>query len=218
MRTRLKFPTAAGILCAAVALVAATGDSVGDVRALYDGKLRPDVQVNTFRHIDRVFPSRTVARGSSISPLPPSSDSLTDVEFTSGNRKHDLAEYLSLNRVSGLLVLKDGKVALEDYELGNTAEDRWVSWSMVKSISSTLVGAAIKDGYISSLDDPLTKYLPELAGSAYDGAREMERNLYRPQIRPPAHARPADCAEARRHPPVPGYPAARRRTRHGLEL
>jgi len=177
MRVRTRFLTVAVILFAA-SIFPQTGPQTGpraDVRLLFDGKLRPDVQVDTFRHIDRLFPTRTVVRGNTVSPLPMSSAPLTTLEFTSGNRKRDLVDYLSLNRVSGLLILKDGKIAFEDYELGNTATDRWVSWSMVKSISSTLVGAAIRDGYISSLDDPLTKYLPELVGSAYEGA--TVRNL-----------------------------------------
>ena len=158
------------MICAAVVAVAALAqDPIGDVRILYDGKLRPDIQVNTFRHIDRLFPTRTISRGSSVSSLPLSPLRLADVEFTSANQRRDLAEYLSLNRVSGLLILKDGQIVLEDYELGNSAKDRWVSWSMVKSICSTLVAAALKDGYISSLDDPLTKYMPELAGTAYTG-------------------------------------------------
>jgi CubicO group peptidase (beta-lactamase class C family) len=171
IRTRTKFLAVIlmGLSGAALAALAAT-EQIGDVRVLFDGKLSPDVQANTFRHIDRVFPSRKVARAGAVSPLPQSAAPLKDVEFTSAGRKRDLAEYLSLNRVSGLLVLKDGKIALEDYELSNTPQDHWVSWSMVKSICSTLVGAAVKDGFISSLDDKLPKYLPELKGSAYADA------------------------------------------------
>ena len=41
--------------------------------------------------------------------------------------------------------------------------------SIAKSITSTLIGAAIKDGYIGSINDPVTKYVPRLAGSAYEG-------------------------------------------------
>jgi CubicO group peptidase (beta-lactamase class C family) len=145
-------------------------EKIGDVRTLYDGKLLPDVQVNTFSHIDRVFPSRKVARGKAVFPLPLSTNPLKDVEFTTRDRKHDLAEFLSLDRVAGLLVIKDGKVVLEDYELGMNNKSHWVSWSMAKSICSTLVAAALKDGYISSLDDPLTRYLPDLAGGAYGKA------------------------------------------------
>lgn len=144
-------------------------DPIGKVEDIYNGMLRPDIQVNTFRHIDRLFPTRTIHRGTTVYPLPASPVQLKNIEFTSGNRKHDLFEYLSLDRVSGLLILKNGKIVLEDYELGNTDKTRWVSWSMAKSICSTLVGAAIKDGYIASIDDPLTKYMPELKGGAYEG-------------------------------------------------
>src|SRR5277367_5389272 len=159
------------ILFACYAVVGAppTEEQLGSVQDIYNGTLRPDVQANTFRHIDRLFPSRTVQHGSSFYPLPLADKPLTNVRFVSKGRKYDIFDYLSLNRVSGLLIIKDGKIAFEDYELGNTAASRWVSWSMVKSISSTLVGAAIKDGRIASIDDPITKYLPQLSGGAYDG-------------------------------------------------
>ena len=82
---------------------------------------------------------------------------------------------MSLNRVSALLVLKDGKIALETYQLGNRENTRWMSMSVVKSITATLIGAAIKDGHIRSIDDALTRYLPDLSTSAYDGV--TVRNL-----------------------------------------
>jgi CubicO group peptidase (beta-lactamase class C family) len=163
-----------GVWCAALVVgVAAQSaqpvEEIGTVRQMYDGALYPDLQVRTFRNIDRLFPTRTVRHGTYVHPLPKSDAPLTSVQFVSGGKKYDLYDYLSLNRVSGLLVLKDGKIALELYELGNTDATRWMSMSMVKSISSTLVGVAIHDGYIGSVDDPLTKYLPALAGSAYEG-------------------------------------------------
>jgi CubicO group peptidase (beta-lactamase class C family) len=73
------------------------------------------------------------------------------------------------NRVAGLLVMKGGKVALERYAMGFRPSDRWESFSVTKSITSTLIGAAIKDGAIRSLNDDVTKYVPELKGSAYQG-------------------------------------------------
>ena len=148
---------------------------IGRVRDIYDGTLNLDVEVNTFRHIDEVFPSRTVPHGASPYPLPKSSKRLTDVSFPFDGRTYRLSDYLTLNRVTGLLVLKNGKIALEDYRLGNTDRSRWVSWSIVKSISSTLLGAAIKDGYIKSLDDQITAYLPQLVHTSYDGV--SVRNL-----------------------------------------
>lgn len=70
---------------------------------------------------------------------------------------------------AGVMVLVDGKVAFESYGLGMGPDDRWTSFSVAKSFTSTLLGAAVKDGFITSLDDPVTKYIPGLAGSAYEG-------------------------------------------------
>lgn len=70
---------------------------------------------------------------------------------------------------AGAMVLEDGKVRFEEYGLGFGPEDRWTSFSVAKSFTSTLLGAAVKDGFIASLDDPVTQYVPGLEGSAYDG-------------------------------------------------
>lgn len=144
-------------------------EPIGSVRQVYDGALYPDIQANTFRNIDRLFPTRTVAAGGEPYPLPPASRQLENFRFQSRGKQYDLYDFLSLNRVSGLLVIKDGGVAFEKYFMGNDEHTRWMSMSVVKSITATLVGVAIKDGLIDSLDDPLTRYLPQFKDSAYDG-------------------------------------------------
>jgi CubicO group peptidase (beta-lactamase class C family) len=70
--------------------------------------------------------------------------------------------------VSGLLVVKDAEIVLERYAMGLTAEGLWQSSSMVKSLASCLVGAAIRDGLIEGVDDRIVRYLPDFAGTAYD--------------------------------------------------
>src|SRR5262249_42059923 len=70
---------------------------------------------------------------------------------------------------------KDGRIAHEQYELGNTEKTRWMSMSIIKSFTGSLVGAAIKDGYIKSLDEQLTTFLPQFVGTAYEGV--TVRNL-----------------------------------------
>lgn len=164
------------LLTFSIALAAAQKtEEIGTVHQIYDGALYPDIQVRTFRNIDRLFPVRVIKHGANVYPLPKSDAPLKSVEFTSAGKKYDLYDYMSLNRISGLLVLKNGKIVFERYELGNTDATRWMSMSVVKSISSTLVGAAIKNGFIKSLDDPITAYLPRLSGSAYEGV--TVRNL-----------------------------------------
>src|SRR3984885_6860737 len=143
-------------------------DGIGTVTQVYDGALTSDVQVHTFRHIDRLFPVRVVKHGPNVLALPRAAKPLTKVEFSSAGKSYDLIDYMALNRVTALLVLKDGKIAFEDYEMGNTEKTRWMSMSMVKSITSSLMGAAIQDGHIQSIDDTVTKYVATLEGSAYD--------------------------------------------------
>ena len=80
----------------------------------------------------------------------------------------DLDAYMADNRHSAVVVLHDGQLRLEQYGLGFDEQGRWTSFSVAKSLTSTLVGAAIQDGYIESLNEPVSKYIPDLAGSAYD--------------------------------------------------
>jgi CubicO group peptidase (beta-lactamase class C family) len=144
-------------------------DSTSRVRQMYDGHLSPNEAVATFSHIDRLFPTRTVHHGTHVYPLPDSARRLTNFSFTSRGKKWDLYDYLAVNRIAGLLMLKDGQIVFENYQLGTDRETRWMSMSVAKSITSTLFGAAIKQGLIGSINDPATKYAPELAGSAYEG-------------------------------------------------
>jgi CubicO group peptidase (beta-lactamase class C family) len=78
-------------------------------------------------------------------------------------------EFVRTQKVSGVLVLHNGAVRLERYALSGGPDTRWHSFSIAKSITSTLVGAAMKDGHIRSLDDPVTQYIAGLRGSAYEG-------------------------------------------------
>ncbi|MDC8753470.1 serine hydrolase [Erythrobacter sp. sf7] len=81
----------------------------------------------------------------------------------------ELKALMDETNTAGVMVLVDGKVRFEGYRLGMGPDDRWTSFSVAKSFTSTLLGAAVKDGFIKSLSDPVTDYIPGLAGSAYDG-------------------------------------------------
>lgn len=111
-----------------------------------------------FRDMAQLTPHRRVPHGAVVRPLP--AGALLDL---------DVSAYMEAERTAGVLVIQDGRVRLEHYGLGMTAADPWVSFSMTKSLTSTLVGAALRDGLIHDLDDPITRYLPEMAGGGYDG-------------------------------------------------
>ncbi|MCR9223304.1 MAG: beta-lactamase family protein [Hyphomonas sp.] len=115
-----------------------------------------------FRMLDRVsflIDARDIRASDTLKELPEGSPLSLDL---------DLDAYLQDNRHSAIVVLHDGKIRLESYGLGFKETGRWTSFSVAKSLTSTLVGAAIIDGHIESLADPVSKYIPDLVGSAYD--------------------------------------------------
>ncbi|MCL4183877.1 MAG: serine hydrolase, partial [Burkholderiaceae bacterium] len=115
-----------------------------------------------FRALDRLpvlAKSRVVSAGGAPMPLPPGPPLKLAL---------DVDAYMAGQRSAALLVLHDGKVRLERYGLGFDAGGRWTSFSVAKSITSVLAGAAVRDGHIRSMDDKVSDYLPQMKGSAYD--------------------------------------------------
>lgn len=117
--------------------------------------------------LDTFFLTRTVRTGSRVHalelgrPLP--------AYAPEGSRADALRQLMDEHRVRSVLVLHNGRIRLEQYVSPAAASTRWNSFSIAKSITSTLVGAALKDGSIHSLDDPITRYIDGLRGSAYNG-------------------------------------------------
>lgn len=93
---------------------------------------------------------------------------LTEGEPLPAALAQDIRSTMLETNAAGVIVWEDGAVRFEDYALGFTPDQRWTSFSVAKSFTSTLLGAAVKDGFIASLDDPVTDYVPGLVGSAYD--------------------------------------------------
>lgn len=128
----------------------------------------PSVQAEGFLHWDRIFATRPIRTGPTVHELPRAPQALS-VGFEDQGRRCSIEDLMQDEHLSGLLVLHHGEILLERYALGLSPEERWQSSSMVKSITSTLIGAALHDGSIASLDDPMTRYLPDFVGTAYDG-------------------------------------------------
>lgn len=122
---------------------------------------RQDQRDAAFRAMDKIT---MLASHATIAPSP------TPLPLPAGKPLNvpGLDRYMSQQRAAGLVIVQNGKLRLERYGLGFDAKGRWTSFSVAKSFTSTLVGAAIQDGYIKSLDDKGSRYIPDLRGSAYD--------------------------------------------------
>lgn len=159
-----------GVLLVAAGLAIGTASAQNVLRPGTPSILRWTLEQQTewYPAIETVYRSATVKRGDFARPLPKADRSL-DVSYSHGEKTWTVDDYMKATNASGVMVVKDGKILLERYGLGRKPEDRWISFSVTKSITSTLVGAAIQDGKIKSLDDKVTQYIPQLAGSAYEG-------------------------------------------------
>jgi CubicO group peptidase (beta-lactamase class C family) len=124
------------------------------------------VRVGSFSNLDKFLPHYTLQKAASASPLPTAPGELK-VEYRFEHQTYTLDDFLNRQRITGLLVIKDGEILLERYQYDRKPTDRLVSHSMAKSIVSIAVGMALAEGKIASLDDRVAKYEPKLAGSAY---------------------------------------------------
>ncbi len=122
----------------------------------------------TFQHMDQMFASRTVEAGNDVWELPYEPASL-EGEYTIGDQTLTLDEALEATSANALVVIKDGAIVYETYRNGSDENTRFLTFSVAKSYVSTLIGLALSDGLIKSLDDKVTDYLPEMEGTGYDG-------------------------------------------------
>ena len=155
-------------IAGAVGLLWATADK--DMKALVSN-LPTDTDVlfwsipqrdAAFRTMDRIpilAKANVIQAGGDVYPMPKGAP--LDIGI-------DVDAYMKAQRTAGLVIVHDGKIRLEKYGLGFSGDGKWTSFSVAKSFSSTLVGAAIRDGYIKSIDDKVSDYIPDLKGSAYD--------------------------------------------------
>ncbi len=120
-----------------------------------------DKIVNNFSNMNVAFLNREIPVSGEASPLPYG----PQMEMPIGFR-----DYLKSRTVTSALVLKDGKIVHEEYYQGTNRDDRRISWSIAKSYLSALLGIVLAEGSIDSIDDKVTKYVPELETSAYRDA------------------------------------------------
>ena len=123
--------------------------------------------VGLHSHYDRYRRLQEVPTSPKPSPLARERGAFELLRYEHDGRTRDLADYLQRHPVTGLLIAWDDRILFEHYQYGRSDKDRFLSHSLAKTITGLLVGAAVEDGAIRSLDDAVSVYLPELTGTAY---------------------------------------------------
>lgn len=158
-------------------MAACHGTDLNQCPAPFDATLPDTHSMLTWSQADRVVGFRNdyrnyagdVFRHGKATPLLAAEKPLTDARYQVNGKTYTLQDYVKRQNVSGMLVLKDGKIAWKYLGEGNTDSTLWTSRSVGKSVVSALVRVALKEGKIHSLDDLITRYEPDLKGTAWDG-------------------------------------------------
>ena len=122
-----------------------------------------------FPAVDTLFPTRPITGTLQPRELPEQLADLSNFTYDFDNKSWDLKSHMRAQPTAGILVIHNGNIVVEQYGLNHRADLPWVSFSVTKSVVSLLFGAALKDGFISSLDAPITDYLPEFKNTSYAG-------------------------------------------------
>jgi CubicO group peptidase (beta-lactamase class C family) len=124
------------------------------------------VRVGSFSNLDTIYPHNRLRKAASPLPLPAAA-SEPKLTYAFEGRTLGIDDFLAHQRIMGLLIVKDGEILVERYQYDRRPTHRLLSHSMAKPITCLAVGFALAEGRIASLDDKVSKYVPQLAGSPY---------------------------------------------------
>ncbi|MXO67187.1 serine hydrolase domain-containing protein [Altericroceibacterium endophyticum] len=158
-----------------------------------------DASINalTFHEMDSIFETLPVEAGEHPSPLE-RTDKTPDFTYEYNGQTHAFEDIFERTFTNALLIMKDGQLVFERYRNYTGPQTRFLSMSMAKSITSLLVGTAIEDGDISSIDDEIVTYVPELRGTAYDGVTVRDALLMKTGVGQEDNYQPAPDSEMAR--------------------
>ncbi|THD59017.1 MAG: class C beta-lactamase-related serine hydrolase [Bradyrhizobium sp.] len=131
---------------------------------LHGNPFEPNYRVGAFSHFGEIYTTRKIERAATPWMF---KRSLAELRYSYKGKPSSLTEYLSRNPVTGLLIAKDDRILFEHYQYGRTDRDRMLSQSMVKSITGILIGIAVSEGAIKSVDDTPETYVPGFKGTEY---------------------------------------------------
>ncbi len=142
-------------------------DRAGFVSSLFTGA----EQYQNFNRLKDVYPTSVMTPAENPYVFPVGDGVELPEKFAYEGVPRSTPDFLRDTDTAALMVIRDGQIRYENYWLTGGRDVNWLSMSVAKSFTSAAIGIAIAEGFIDSIEEPVTKYLPDLAGSAYDGVR-----------------------------------------------
>ncbi len=129
--------------------------------------------VGDFSHFDKLFPADSISPSAKPWEFNAPVDS-AEIRYRHAGEGYSITDYLNHLPITGLLIAKDDQILFEAYQYDRTPQDRLTSQSMAKTIMSMLLGIAVYDHAIGSIEDNTSKYIPELKGSPYGSSKLID--------------------------------------------
>jgi CubicO group peptidase (beta-lactamase class C family) len=130
-----------------------------------------------------ILPTEVVESDPQATPLPERRVDLSEVTYEVNGRTRTVEQYMADGATNAIAFMHDGEYVFDAYQNGFTDKTRHQFWSMTKSVTTALVGIAVEEGLVDSIHDPIETYIPEAAGSAWEGTTvedilQMESGIY----------------------------------------
>lgn len=127
---------------------------------------------DNFKNAKEIFSTTTVPKPAVSYQFPVMVQPITLPEtFQFGDSSISTKPYLDYTLTDAMLIIRHDTILYEYYSNNFTAQDHHISWSMSKSVISALIGIAIEEGKIKSIEETVTDYLPDFVGTGYEGVR-----------------------------------------------
>ena len=130
-----------------------------------------------------VMPTQVVESDPQATPMPERRVDLRGLTYEVNGEERTIEEYLADGATNAVAFVHDGEYVYDAYQNGFTPDTRHQLWSATKSVTTSLVGIAVEEGLVDSILDPIEKYIPEAAGTAWEGTTvedllQMESGIY----------------------------------------